>query len=112
MMRVQAEWSGPLPPPGILEQFNHVVDNGAERIFQAWEAETQHRHQLERRDLMATAIDAILGKVFAFLFVMAALTVCAVAIAWNAPWVAGLLGSGVIGSVVWAFIKVNRTRTK
>lgn len=106
-----AEWQGPLPPPSILNQFNQVVDNGAERIFSAWERETKHRHSLESRDLTGTTLDAILGKIFAFLFVVTALGVCAYAVYREAEWVAAALGAGVIGSVVWAFVKVNRPKS-
>jgi uncharacterized membrane protein len=106
-----AEWSGPLPPPAILNQFNNVVENGAERIFAAWERETAHRHKLESRDLFSTTFDVIMGKVFAFLFVLAALLVCVFAIFAGAEWVAAVLGGGVITSVVWAFVKVNRPKS-
>ena len=28
---VSAQWQGPLPPPGALEQFDRIIPNGAER---------------------------------------------------------------------------------
>ncbi|PYE88359.1 hypothetical protein C7477_1071 [Phyllobacterium leguminum] len=65
---------------------------------------------MERRELGFVALEAILGKIFAFLFVLAALSVCAYAAAAGAEWLATILGTGVIGSVVWAFVKVNRPR--
>lgn len=109
-MQVQAQWIGPLPPPSILNDFNSVVENGAERIFAAWEKETAHRHKLESRDMMATAIDAILGKILAFLFVAMALSLCGFAIYQGSEIAAVALGGGVIASVVWAFVKVNRPK--
>jgi uncharacterized membrane protein len=45
-----------------LNDFNRVVDNGAERIFTAWEAETNHLHKLETRDLSLVGWDALMGK--------------------------------------------------
>ncbi|PRD42089.1 hypothetical protein C5748_18210 [Phyllobacterium phragmitis] len=101
-------WSGPLPPPQILEEFNNVVPNGAERIMAAWERETDHRHKMERRELTLVSTDAILGKICAFLFVLGALSACAFAASVGADWVAAIIGGGVIGSVVWAFVRVNR----
>jgi uncharacterized membrane protein len=40
-----------LPPPATLQQFDAVVDNGAERIFTMAEAEQAHRHALERSQI-------------------------------------------------------------
>lgn len=105
---VVAEWSGPLPPPSILQNFDTVVDGGAERIFSAWESETAHRRDMEKRDLTIAGVDAILGKIFAFLFVMAALGVCVVSLMMGHEWVAAILGGGTITSVVSAFAIVNR----
>ncbi|WP_366513917.1 DUF2335 domain-containing protein [Planktotalea sp.] len=47
----QQAWSGPLPPPAVLGQFDSVVDNGAERIFRSWESETAHRQSMAQREL-------------------------------------------------------------
>ena len=30
---VGARWQGPIPPPALIQQYNQVVDNGAERIM-------------------------------------------------------------------------------
>ena len=108
--RRETTWSGPLPPPAVLEQFNSVVENGAERIFQAWESETRHRHQLEQRDFRWSVFDSIFGKTLAFLFVLAALAVSVYALSTGATWFAGIIGGATIASVVWAFTKTNRTK--
>ncbi|TWD55349.1 hypothetical protein FB480_102159 [Agrobacterium vitis] len=76
----------------------------------AWEKETQHRHKMESRDLWLVGIDAIIGKVLAFLFVLASLALCGFAIWMKAEIVATVLGGGMIASVVWAFVKVNRPK--
>ncbi len=44
-----AQFSGPLPPPEILRAYDNVIEGGASRIFDQWEAETQHRHGLQDR---------------------------------------------------------------
>ena len=36
-------WSGPLPPPAALQQFDSIIENGAERIFKMAEAEQSAR---------------------------------------------------------------------
>lgn len=102
------QWAGPLPPPSILEQFNEVAENGAERIFQQWEAESAHRRSMERRDLKWAIAEGFFGKSLAFLFVAGALALAAFAISQGATWLAAFLAAGTIASVVWAFVATNR----
>ena len=40
-------FQGPLPPPEILEQYNRIVPNGAERIVSMAESQMRHRQTLE-----------------------------------------------------------------
>lgn len=103
-----SQWKAPLPPPETLEHFNDIVPNGAERIFQQWEGETKHRQELERGELRIFGWNALLGRIFAFLFVLLAMGVIVYAIYMNAQWLAGILGVGLIGSVVTAFIRTHR----
>ena len=41
-------FSGPLPPPQLLKQYNDVVPNGAERLMAMAERQQNHRQELER----------------------------------------------------------------
>jgi uncharacterized membrane protein len=43
----QASFSGPLPPPGMLERYNSVIPNGADRIMKMAEEQAKHRQSLE-----------------------------------------------------------------
>jgi uncharacterized membrane protein len=31
---VSARWQGPIPPPALIQQYNEVIENGAERIME------------------------------------------------------------------------------
>jgi uncharacterized membrane protein len=97
-----------LPPPQALEQFNHVVENGAERIFVAWEKETSHRHKMERRDLWLAYGEAYFGKICALLFVTGAFGLSAYALHLDKPWLSAILAGGTLAAVVGAFVKVQR----
>ncbi|WP_227468510.1 DUF2335 domain-containing protein [Delftia acidovorans] len=46
---MSAQWQGPLPPPGALEQFDRIIPNGAERIMVMCEKEQAARISSERR---------------------------------------------------------------
>lgn len=50
---VSQAWSGPLPPPAALAQFNDIIPNGADRIMLMIEREQEHR--LRYDDTMLTA---------------------------------------------------------
>lgn len=103
----QHMWKAPLPPPEVLERFNEVVENGAERIVKAWEQETEHRRDMERRELSNFYGEARLGKVLAFLFVITALCLSGFAAYFGAEWLAAILAGGTIAAVVGAFVKVQ-----
>ncbi len=42
---------GPLPDPLTLEQYNKVLPKAAERIMAAFEEQTRHRHEIEKRQM-------------------------------------------------------------
>jgi uncharacterized membrane protein len=96
-------WAGPLPPPEVLEDFDRVINSGAERVFHQFELETQHRHRLQNRASRWQAYDLIIGKIFAFLFVVGALAVSAFAIHKGSPVAGTILGTGVLAAIVYAF---------
>ncbi|HKJ61585.1 MAG TPA: DUF2335 domain-containing protein [Hyphomicrobiales bacterium] len=99
-------WKGPLPPPQALAAFDDVVENGAERVFKQFENEGNHRRKMERLHLTAQVQDLRLGKMLAFVFVMSMIGTAIYAISSGYPTLAGILGGGVLTSVVWAFVRI------
>jgi len=45
---LMGRWSGPLPPPAALEQFERASPGAADRILTMAEREEEHRQDLER----------------------------------------------------------------
>lgn len=43
----QSSYAGPLPPPGMLVQYNEAVPDAADRIIAMAERQSAHREQLE-----------------------------------------------------------------
>ena len=84
-MLVEASWTGPLPPPQALQQYDEILPGAADRIFRM--AEERHRHQIEQeKAAIALENDALLsvdkniaaehsrsklGLVFAFVIALA-----------------------------------------
>lgn len=103
-------WAAPLPPPSVLNDYGHIIENGAERIVRAWEIEGEHRRIQEARDQRMFWVNALTGKAFALIFVLSALSATMFAIYMNQPWLAGVLGSTTLAIVVGAFIEVQKRK--
>jgi len=109
---VFAHWAGPLPPPAALAAFNDVVPNGAERVFEQFEIEAEHRRELEayvaRRDGREKGIAQFMAGGFAF----TALGVAAYAVSVGAYATASIIGGGSIAMVVAAFLGTALRRSE
>lgn len=51
LLHQSQQWSGPLPPPGALQQFNEIIPHGADRIMAMVEREQIHRITYEEKRL-------------------------------------------------------------
>jgi len=60
-------FSGPLPPPGLLKQYNDVIPNGAERIMAMAERQSAHREALEDKVVTGNLASQARGSHYAFL---------------------------------------------
>ncbi|MGB8261570.1 MAG: DUF2335 domain-containing protein [Terracidiphilus sp.] len=101
---VQIAYSGPLPPPEILEQFGRIVPNGAERIFAQFESQAEHRQGLESRVIRSNTLNQTIGVVSASLIGL--IGVCGgLLLAYLGKDLAGLATTfGTLGSLVGVFI--------
>lgn len=63
---VAGQWSGPLPPPAALEQFERSAPGAADRILGMAEREEDHRHSQEQAMLRSDAQARSRGQWMAF----------------------------------------------
>jgi len=63
----QITYEAPLPPPRMLEQYEHVLPGSADRLIKRMEAQSEHRHGLENRKIDADIKSEKRGQVFAFI---------------------------------------------
>ena len=59
-------FQGPLPPPEVLEQYNQVLPNGAERIVAMAESQMRHRQSLESTVVSGNVAAQSRGQTMAF----------------------------------------------
>lgn len=96
---IKAERAGPLPPPQMLEHFNQIIPNGAERIFRMAEEEQAHRIYLEKTGRDASIAEAMRSQFLGFvisLFAIAA-TVVSVWLGAHITVSLALIGMPVMG---------------
>lgn len=109
---VISEFSGPLPPPSIIQGYENVVPGAAERILAMAEKQSEHRQLMERTMIQSDSRDSLLG-IIAALILGAGCLVTSCVIAISVPQNAGAICSAAfgitgIGSIVGPFLKINR----
>jgi len=99
------QWTGPLPPPAALEQFECVIRGGAERILRMAEQEQAHRIGQENKGLAAEIDDSRRGQWLGGM-AFSAITGAAINSVFGGPWQASvaLVGVPILGAVQ-AFIR-------
>ena len=109
---VVSEFSGPLPPPSIIQGYENVIPGAAERILAMAEKQSAHRQFMERTMIQSDSRDSLLGIIAALLLGAGCLvTSCVIAI--SVPQNAGAICSAMfgiagIGSIVGPFLKINK----
>ncbi len=104
-------YSGPLPHPAILEKFDALIPNGAERIMAMVEAEQRHRHELEQKIVALDGNEAGASRIAERRgqFLAAAVCLCLIYVAREIalaghPGYATLLAGGTLAGIITAFV--------
>jgi uncharacterized membrane protein len=63
---VQASFTGPIPPPSMLSQYNDIIPMGAERIMAMAEKQHDHRIGLEKYVVHSNSLNQRLGVILGF----------------------------------------------
>lgn len=100
---VSVGWSGPLPPPELLRQYDEVVPGLANQIAEQARIEPGRLHELNEDALKAATEYGRRGQWMGFLVLMAILGVSVFAIKQGAWVVAGIALSGIV-SAAGAFV--------
>ena len=102
---VSAQWQGPLPPPGALQQFDNIIPNGAERIMVMCEKEQSARIASERRISIAEIAIEGGGRLVGAVLVLACVGAAVWSIYAQASWqvTLGFLSVPVMGAAAKLF---------
>ncbi len=110
-------YSGPIPPPAILEQYNVIIPDAAERIIRMAEKNAAHRQAMESAVLNAN-IEAgkrkhkeiTKGQLFGIISVLASFSVAAIALALGNPATAATISGTTVVGLVTAFVTGQKPR--
>ncbi len=100
----ESGWSGPVPSPRTLQQFEDILPGSAARIFAQFEAEAEHRRRGETEERRFRERESQIGQFLAGIFAVGAFGVTAFALHVGAYSVAGLVGTTTVLTGVAAFL--------
>jgi len=99
-----AQFSGPLPPPNLLHDYNQVVSGAADRILTMAEKNSEHQRFMEKTSLLESVKEVRRGQVCAVFVVIASFITCAITALNGAETTASIVGGTTVIGLVTAFI--------
>lgn len=98
------QFTGPIPHPGILEQYNRILPSAADRIISMAEREEEHRHKMQEKLIDSQILDKKqertekrLGQIFGLTIGVVAILAGSATVVLNSS-IAGEVAGGFIGS--------------
>lgn len=84
------------------------MPGSAERIIQQFEAEADHRRDMESRQVRYVVRDGHVGQALAGIFAIGAFSLAAYALAEGAHAAAAIIGGATIGTGIAAFLRSKK----
>ncbi len=112
VLEVAREFSGPIPPPEIIKEYEAVLPGSADRIIKMAESEQEYRHNLRHQQVKFESRDSLFGIISGFLLCVGTI-LAAVFFVYKSPSSAAvimgsLLGMSGPGAVIVTIIKSTR----
>lgn len=105
----QKTFSGPLPPPAILEKYNNIIENGAERIMKMAENQSKHRIELEKYAIKEELRQSNNGQKYGFVLAIIGMLIALLLAYIDHGTVAGIFGTTTIIGLVTTFV-IGKTK--
>jgi len=114
IVRVAREqtFSGPIPPPKLLGNYDDVLKDGAERVFALAERESHHRHKIDETILEHDRERVRRGQRFALTVALSGLVATIVLSAMGQQIAASVTVATAMGSLAAAFLGQFRSDQK
>jgi uncharacterized membrane protein len=105
-------FSGPLPHPAILAQYNDVVPGGAERILTMAERNQQHRHAIENKVVRGGLSAQRNGQWFGLIVALVGMVGSIWLISQGQTWGGATIGTVDVVGLVSLFIYSNESKKR
>ncbi len=112
LKRQQVTFSGPLPPPAILEHYDQVVPGAAERIITMTEQQSKHRQTLESKVVASDVFNSKLGLIFGFILGIVAIGGGILLTLQGQPIYGTIFGGLYLIGIVGVFVYGSQQRRK
>jgi len=99
-----AQWIGPLPPPGALDQYEKVIPGAAERILSMAEGEAEHQKYMEKSAMHLQHKENRRGQYFGILTVILSFGTTIACAYLGATAAAGIIGGATVVGLVTVFV--------
>ena len=110
LLQITSEYSGPLPRPDFLREYDKIVPGAAERIIHSFEQQGEHRQWLERTNLQADTKRSNWGLVAGFVVSLLFLVGSVWCILSGHDWAGGVIATTNIASLVYVFVNESGRR--
>ena len=109
LVRVSEKFTGPIPPPSIMKQYEEILPGSADRILKMAENQSEHRQSLEKQRLSFSNRAVRRGQIFGLVIGIVAIVTGGYTALNGAPIPGGFIGTtGVVGLVAVFVIGSNR----
>ena len=108
----RSEYSGPIPPPSMLREYNDLIPNGAERIFKAFEDQSQHRMHIEKSVINGDVKRSYWGLAAGYTITVLFLLACTFLIYKGHDTAGTVLGTVDIVTLAGVFVYGYKTRER
>lgn len=103
-------FSGPLPPPELLERYNEIVPGSAKQIVDIFDSQAKHRMVLEKKVISGDSLRAYIGLGCGFLVCVGMFYLSYLLIIGGYATQGALLSGGSLVGLVSVFIYGTQTR--
>jgi uncharacterized membrane protein len=105
-----SQYSGPIPPPELLQSYEEILPGSADRILAVFENQTAHRINMESTVIRGDNSRSWAGLACGLIVSLAAMAVSAFAIHNGAALAGTLLAGGSLSSLVGVFVYGTKIR--
>jgi uncharacterized membrane protein len=98
------QFSGPVPPPVILEDYDRIIPGAANRILEMAEKEAEHQRKMEETALSEAIKESKRGQNYGLVVTLAAFTTASFAIYTGAYTCASIIAGTTVVALVSVFV--------